>query len=80
MKTKYLVVEGSYEYNDETYDSSEDDAYTIKSALFSTEAEAQAEADRLNSNTKGWWQDSYATDQNSEPIIPYRVVSVQDPE
>lgn len=48
VATKYIVLERSYEYNDETYDASEGGEPKV---VFDTKVAAEKEAKRLNDDT-----------------------------
>jgi hypothetical protein len=74
---KYVIVEESWEYNDEWYVQPESEGYNIKSKLYSEENlnEAQAEVDRLNEECK---EDEYYTDDIDNPIQPYKIVKIEE--
>lgn len=83
---KYVIVEESWEYNDEYYYQSDSEAYHIKSKLYSEETlpEAQAEVDRLNEEAKenkwfrseGWTDDD--GDKNGSFIKPFKIVKIEE--
>lgn len=86
---KYIIVEESWEYNDEWYYQSETGGYNIKSKLYSEENlnEAQAEVDRLNeeSKNKKWFrQEPFEDDmdndgdENGDFILPYKIVKIEE--
>jgi hypothetical protein len=74
---KYVIVENSYEYNDEYYEQPECDGYTITSKLYSEEQldEARAEVDRLNQKAS---EDKYFRDYDNEPIQPFQIVKIEE--
>lgn len=84
---KYVIVEESWEYNDEWY--YHNDGYNIKSKLYSEENlnEAQAEVDRLNEESKNrkWFrQEPFEDDmdndgdENGDFILPYKIVKIEE--
>jgi hypothetical protein len=74
---KYVIVENSYEYNDEYYEQPESDGYTITSKLYSEEQldEARAEVTRLNKERA---QDEWFCDYDNEPIQPFKIVKIEE--
>jgi len=74
---KYVIVENSYEYNDEYHERPESDGYTITSKLYSEEqlAEARAEVDRLNEERA---KDEWFRDYDNEPIRPFQIVKIEE--
>lgn len=87
---KYVIVEESWEYNDEYYYQPECGGYNIKSKLYSEENldEAKAEVDRLNEESKKneWfrqesWYDGDEDengDENGTYIQPYKIVKIEE--
>jgi hypothetical protein len=83
---KYVIVEESWEYNDEYYCSPDGGAYHITSKLYSEEnlSEAKAEVDKLNEKAKEnkWfrtegWDDSDG-DENGSFIRPFKIVKIEE--
>ena len=84
---KYVIVEESWEYNDEYYQH-EGEGYNIKSKLYSEEnlPEAKAEVDRLNEEakedkwfrTEGWDEDEDNGDENGSFIQPFKIVKIEE--
>lgn len=86
---KYVIVEESWEYNDEWYYQSQTGGYNIKSKLYTEENlnEAQAEVDRLNEETKNqnWFRqepfDDYEPndhDEHGDFIFPFKIVKIEE--
>jgi hypothetical protein len=86
---KYVIVEESWEYNDEWYFQSESEGYNIKSKLYSEEDldTAKAEVDRLNEEAKGkdWfrtesWGDNEDVDGDDMGgfIQPFKIVKIEE--
>lgn len=74
---KYVIVENSYEYNDEHYEQPECEGYTISSKLYSEEQleEAKAEVNRLNEMRS---EDVYFRDYDNEPIQPFQIIKIEE--
>jgi hypothetical protein len=74
---KYIIVENSYEYNDEYYDRPSCGGYKITSKLYTEEnlAEAHAEVKRLNerSQSQKWYRDC-----DDEPIQPFQILKIEE--
>jgi len=72
---KYVIVETSYEYDDEYY--SEVDGYSITSKLYSEEqlTEAQTEVDHLNQKAS---ENEWFRDYDNEPIQPFKIVKIEE--
>ncbi len=72
---KYVIVETSYEYDDEYY--SEMDGYSITSKLYSEEqlTEAQTEVDHLNQKAA---DDEWFRNYDDEPIRPFKIVKIEE--
>ena len=85
---KYVIVEESWEYNDEYHHQPESGGYNIKSKLYTEETlnEAQAEVDRLNEEViKGNWfrkepdgWDDNDGDELGDYIRPYKIVKIEE--
>lgn len=82
---KYVIVEESWEYDDNWY--FETDGYTIKSKLYSEETlhEANAEVDRLNEEARNrdWfrtesWGEDIDGDEMGGYIQPYKIVKIEE--
>jgi len=74
---KYVIVETSYEYNDEYYERPENDGYKITSKLYSEEqlVEAQTEVDQLNQKSS---EDEWFRDYNDQPLNPFKIVKIEE--
>jgi hypothetical protein len=74
---KYVIVETSYEYNDEYYERPESEGYKITSKLYSEEqlVEAQTEVDQLNQKLS---EDEWYRDHNDEPLRPFKIVKIEE--
>jgi hypothetical protein len=72
---KYVIVETSYEYDDEYYN--ETDGYNITSKLYSEEqlAEARDEVTRLNEKAA---DDEWFRNYDDEPIRPFKIVKIEE--
>jgi hypothetical protein len=83
---KYVIVEESWEYNDEYHYRPDSGGYNIKSKLYTEEtlSEAKAEVDRLNEKAKenkyfrqqGW--DGEEGDSLGAYIKPYTIVKIEE--
>jgi hypothetical protein len=80
-QTQYIVVEEGWDYNDEYYNKSESNSYTIHGRLHQTKEAAQDEANDLNNQLKQQHQenpnDYYFTDDEGTPILPYKVIPIE---
>ena len=74
---KYVIVESSYEYNDEYYERPESEGYKITSNLYSEEqlVEAQTEVDQLNQKLSEY---EWYRDHNDEPLRPFKIVKIEE--
>ncbi len=82
---KYVIVEESWEYDDNWYFQSENEGYNIKSKLYSEENldEANAEVDRLNEEAKNkdWFRSEnwdVEGDKMGGYIQPYKLVTIEE--
>jgi hypothetical protein len=82
---KYVIVEESWEYNDEWYFQSESEGYNIKSKLYSEEDldTAKVEVDRLNEECKNkdWFRsDAWGKDDEEMGSIiqPFKIVKIEE--
>lgn len=84
---KYVIVEESWEYDDNWYFQPESEGYNIKSKLYSEENldEANAEVNRLNEECKqkGWfrcesWNGDIEGDDMGGYIQPYKIVKIEE--
>ena len=86
---KYVIVEESWEYDDNWYFQPESEGYNIKSKLYSEEDldTAKAEVDRLNEEAKGkdwfrtenWGDDGDGDGDDMGGIIqPFKIVKIEE--
>ena len=77
---KYLVVEQSWEYNDEYFQ--EGDGYKVASKLYSSKEEAEADCEKRNSSIREEaakeGEDYYFSDSEGNPVIPFKIVKVEE--
>jgi hypothetical protein len=84
---KYVIVEESWEYNDEYYYQSDSGGYNIKSKLYTDETlnDAKVEVDRLNAEiieTNSYFRtedfESDEGDVNGGYIKPFKIVKIKE--
>jgi hypothetical protein len=85
---KYVIVEESWEYNDEWHYQPESEGYNIKSKLYTEETlnEAQTEVDRLNEEViqSNWFRKEPTGlfdddgDELGDYIRPYKIVKIEE--
>lgn len=73
LKKCYIVVEESWEYNDESYYQPEDEGYTLTEPKLYTKQEAEQICDKFN---KSMDNDRFATEEGIA-IQPFKIIKLE---